>query len=65
MFVPILEKLVAERALYAYKLKNLTTDQDINAGRFVVGIGIQPTREAEIIEGRIYVFAAGSEIKFE
>jgi len=65
MFVPILERLVAERALYAYKLKNLTTDQDINAGKFVVGIGIQPTREAEIIEGRIYVFAAGSEIKFE
>jgi len=65
LITPVLERLVAERALYAYKIKNLTTDQDINAGKFVVGIGIQPTREAEIIECKIYVFAAGSEIKFE
>lgn len=65
LITPTLDSLISERALYAYKLKNLTTSDDINKGRFIVGIGIQPTRETEIIEGRIYVFAAGSEIKFE
>lgn len=64
LITPTLDRLTAEGALYAYKLQNLTTPDDINKGRFVVGIGIQPTREAEIIEAKIYVFPSGSEIKF-
>ncbi len=62
---PELDRLLGENAIYSYKLADLTTDDDRNRGRAVFAIGIQPTREAEIIVGKIYVFPVGVEISFE